>query len=427
MNDDLNFEKITCCRICKNKNLITILDLGNQFLGSRFPKFLEEDPIRVPLILVKCDDIENKNNCGLLQLDRNTSSSELYLHQYGYRSGLNTTMIKHLETMVKEIESFVILKSDDMILDIGSNDSTLLKCYSNGEKVGIDPTGAQFKQYYPDNITLIPDFFNKNVFENKFGDKKVKIITTISMFYDLPDPISFVEDIKSILSEDGLWITEQSYCKTMLENNSFDTICHEHLEYYTMKQFQFIANKVGLKIIKTSLNSCNGGSFRLYLVHENNENYDYHELLKESDDNLDEIADFIDRCEILKNNLYDYLIEQKSLGKSIYLYGASTKGNTLLQYYNLDKNIITAAAERNTEKYGCRTPGTNIPIISEAQMRAETPDFLLVLPWHFKQEFLIRELDYMKNGGRIIFPLPQLEIYYWNGTDIDIVNLKKKL
>lgn len=411
--------KISQCRICRNPNLLSIIDLGNHALSSRFPRSDDPDPIESPLTLIKCDDTTNTCNCGLLQLSHNVSGDELYLQHYGYRSGLNNTMVKHLNNLTQEIETKIKLKEGDIALDIGSNDCTLLKSYSLNDKlkrVGIDPTGRQFSQYYPDSVTLIPTFFSADIYNETFPDEKAKVVTTISMFYDLPDPVAFAGDIKKILAPDGIWVTEQSYCITMLERNSFDTICHEHLEYYTMKQLKYIADKVGLQIIDVSLNECNGGSFRVTLAHTtNNKSLAVNDLLmleeKIALHTLTPLNDFVARCETMKHELVSLLKEKVREGKSIYLYGASTKGNTLLQYYGLDNSIITAAAERNPEKYGRYTPRTKIPIISEKEMREQHPDFLLVLPWHFKEEFLEREKDYMDNGGSIIFPLPTLEIY----------------
>jgi hypothetical protein len=417
--------EITCCRICRNPQLLTIFDLGSHALSSRFPDTNESDPIEAPLVLIKCDDTSDQSHCGLLQLSHNVSADELYLQHYGYRSGLNSTMITHLGGLVSEIETKVPLSENDIVLDIGSNDCTLLKAYSqsNLRRVGIDPTGTQFKQYYPDDVCLLPTFFSAAVFRTKFGDYQAKVVTTVSMFYDLPDPIEFARDIKAILAPDGIWVTEQSYCVTMLERNSFDTMCHEHLEYYTLKQLLYIANNTGLRIIDVSQNECNGGSFRVTLAHGESQTIQSEavQAMIECEDilalhTLKPLNEFIHRCETMKADLMKFVTEQISLGKKIYLYGASTKGNTLLQYYGLDHSIITAAAERNPEKYGRRTPRTHIPIIPEDEMRKSHPDFLLVLPWHFKKEFLEREKNYLANGGSIIFPMPELSIYNSSNT-----------
>ncbi len=415
-------KKVNQCRICHNKDLIDIIDLGEQCIASRFPSMGEPDPIEAPLKLIKCNDESDSSHCGLIQLAHNVDPGILYSDHYGYRSGINSTMPKHLKGLVREIEERIHLENNDIILDVGSNDSTLLKSYSKEAKlrrIGIDPTGLQFKEYYPEDVTLVPTYFSKDAFCEKFNDEKARVVTTISMFYDLPDPIAFTRDIKSILAEDGIWVTEQSYCVTMLEKNSFDTICHEHLEYYTLKQIQFIADAVGMKIVDISLNECNGGSFRITLAHNDSDipiNHAAIQSIKEKEDALslhtcEVLHEFFKRCNSMKEELVRFLTEQKLAGKSIYIYGASTKGNTLLQYYGLDNFVITAAAERNPRKYGHRTPKTNIPIIPEKEMREAPPDFLLVLPWHFKDEFIEREKAYLDYGGALIFPLPTLTIY----------------
>ena len=410
--------EINRCRIC-GSDLIELLNLGVHSLSCRFPFNHEEDPISAPLILVKCNDLNNQNNCGLVQLKHNVSSDELYLHNYGYRSGLNKTMTTHLGDLAKEILEKVELENNDIILDIGSNDCTLLKNYPvNVQRIGIDPTGEQFRSFYPDDIKLVPDFFTYANYSKVF-EKKAKIITSISMFYDLPDPIGFMSDIKRILDDKGVWVCEQSYIVTMLERFSFDTICHEHLEYYAFKQLEFMAQRVGLKIIDVTLNECNGGSFRITFANANSAyqpNMDNINKLKNIElsmklNSLEPYNAFISNIERVKENLVPFLRDIKKFGKSIYLYGASTKGNTLLQYFNIDNTLVTAAAERNTEKFGRRTPRTNIPIISEAEMRQAKPDYLLVLPWHFRDEFIDREQEYLDKGGQLIFPLPKMEIY----------------
>lgn len=413
-----------CCRICGNTDLIEIVNLGVHTLCGRFPAKNEPAPISAPLVLVKCNDIGDKKNkcCGLVQLRDTVNSDELYFHNYGYRSGLNNSMISHLSSLVGEICNRISIQQNDVILDIGSNDCTLLKAYSYDPSVvtfvGIDPIGKQFKQFYPEYISLINEFFTYDNYRMNFGDRHAKIITSIAMFYDLPSPIKFMQDIKKTLHRDGIWITEQSYIVSMMKTHSFDTICHEHLEYYSFKQFEWMANVVGLRIIDVTMNDCNGGSFRLTLTHKDN-SYVANEIninkIREYEEQykLDTVVPyerFNDDCIKFKETTTFMLNTYVENNKKIYLYGASTKGNTLLQYLNVDKKIIVAAADRNTEKFGRRTPRTDIPIISETEMRNAKPDVLLVLPWHFKKEFITRESEYIANGGIMIFPLPQLEI-----------------
>jgi len=248
--DIIKVEEIEKCRICGNQDLVLILDLGVHALSGRFPYENDPDPPKAPLKLVKCNTAENSDACGLLQLKHSVSPEELYLNNYGYRSGINQTMMAHLKGIVQHIEEIVDLHSDDVVLDIGSNDATLLKYYKTGgfQKIGIDPTGEQFLEYYTEDIKLISDFFNSSNYFSACPDKQAKVITSIAMFYDLEAPMKFVEDIKKVLHPDGVWILEQSYMPTMLKMNSFDTICHEHLEYYSFKQIDWVLRKNNMRI-----------------------------------------------------------------------------------------------------------------------------------------------------------------------------------
>jgi hypothetical protein len=406
--------EITYCRICKSKNLVEVVDLGNQTLTGRFPSTIDEEIPSYPLVLVKCMD-----DCGLLQLKYDLNREELYKHFYGYMSGINTTMYTHLENLIKEIEDKIRLEPNDLVIDIGSNDCTTLKFYNNNlNRVGVDPTGLQFQHLYTNGIKLVPEYFDENCFKHFQG--KAKVVTSISMFYDLPDPVDFARNVKNILDTKGIWVMEQSYLPSMLNTNSFDTICHEHLEYYSLKQIEYIARKVDLQIIGLSFNDCNGGSFRVTLTHKDNLDFNFKDLniivetqLNESKIKLDLIDTyhiFFNKCKKLKEELLSFLTKEKSLGKKISLYGASTKGNVLLQFYGLDNILIDCVAERNVHKYGKFTPKTLIPIKSEEEVRNMNPDYMLVLPWHFKSEFIEREKKYIDKGGSLIFPLPTLTI-----------------
>ena len=403
------------CRIC-NSSVSDVLNLGNQCIASVFPKLDEDDPPAVPLVLSKCTNSE----CNLVQLKHTVNSDQMYEKNYGYRSGINNTMKTHLESLVRSIEQDYAPKNSDIVLDIGSNDATLLKFYKNEtlKRVGIDPTGNQFLEYYPDTVTLYPTYFKSGIFEGK-----AKVITSISMFYDLPDPVQFMRDIKETLSEDGgIWVMEQSYMPSMIKLNSYDTICHEHLEYYTLHNIVYMCKIADLEVVNVKFNICNGGSFRVFISHPGCYNPDTDKINKILADekelgfetDLPYIA-FQNKCDETRVSILDFLNAQKELGKKTYIYGASTKGNTLLQYCGIDSTLVEAAAERNPNKYGCRTPATHIPIISEDEMRASNPDFLLVLPWHFKDEFIERESEYLKNGGQLVFPLPEFEVIKDNG------------
>jgi hypothetical protein len=399
--------EVSSCRICGSK-LKDVFDLGVQAVASRFPAKNEADPPSAPLILVKC-----QGGCGLVQLKHTVSSDEMYTHAYGYRSGLNETMRFHLKTIVEDLYTYVNIKEGDVVLDIGSNDGTLLSWHdTQATRVGIDPTGSQFKEYYDNDVILVPDFFSHDTYTKALGERKARCVTTISMFYDLPDPLQFMKDVAQILDHSGVWIMEQSYMPTMLETGSYDTICHEHLEYYCFKQIEWMTKRAGLRVVDVSLNDCNGGSFRVALCHDSAPyptNTDNVKKIIDKDSTAD-ISAFVARSEKHRQDIRAVLQGLKDEGKSVYLYGASTKGNTMLQYCGIGSNFITSAAERNPMKYGCRTPNTGIPIVSEVEVRQAKPDYMLVLPWHFRAGFIEREREYLENGGKLIFPLPEIDI-----------------
>lgn len=407
-------KKVTNCRICGNANLQQVLDLGQQTLTGVFPKSSRSEGVTAgPLRLVKCMGIDV---CGLLQLEHSYDLSEMYGLNYGYRSGLNRSMVEHLHSKVRRIQSLVHLDANDLIIDIGSNDSTTLQAYPEGKfnLVGVDPTGIKFHSYYPKHIKLIPDFFSAKLIREKFPNKQASIITSFSMYYDLEDPLGFMKQISEVLADDGVWVFEQSYMPAMLETNSFDTVCHEHLEFYALKQICWMAERSGLKIIDVEFNDINGGSFSVIAAKENS-NFAVspaveETLIKEKKlgfDNLEPFNVFAQNAKIARENLLEFIKKIKSQGKTIAGLGASTKGNVLLQYCGLTANDLYAIGEVNEEKYGCYAPGSGIPIIREDELLQSSPDYLLVLPWHFK-EFFLSNSKFSKT--RLVFPLPRLEI-----------------
>jgi GDP-mannose 4,6-dehydratase len=330
-------------------------------------------------------------------------------------------MRAHLKAYQEEIMEMVVgAKKGDIILDIGSNDSTMLNYYDPiFRRIGIDPTGKQFAHYYGD-VELIPTYFTRANFLARVGDPDIrcKVITSISMFYDLPDPVQFAQDVHSILEEDGLWSIELSYLPTMIKTNSLDTICHEHLEYYALHQIREIARRARFQLIDVKFNDCNGGSFRIYLAKDTSAAYTPNtELITTilQDEIKMDIAnhrvyrDFMAGCDKQLHYLKDFITGIRASNKTVYIYGASTKGNCILQYANIGERDIPYAVERNSSKIGKMT-STGIPIIGEEEMRHTPPDYLFVLPWHFKKEIVEREAVFLEGGGQIIFALPEFVV-----------------
>ncbi|MBI1823078.1 MAG: class I SAM-dependent methyltransferase [Nitrospirae bacterium] len=408
------------CRVCGMPTLTKVIDLGEQHLQGSFIKLGKETPPnrKIPLVLLRCDPTKNEGACGLLQLQHSVPPKILY-SSYWYRSGTNQTMRDHLKDISYEAAT-LINKKDALVLDIGCNDGTLLKFYPKTyKKYGIDPSDVA--QEIRDDINVIQDTFPSDELNKECEGKHFDIITSIAMFYDLEDPVSFVRNIKSCLSNDGIWIFEMSYMPSMLKMNSYDTICHEHLEYYSLAVIENILKRAEMKMIKVDLNDINGGSIRCYATPIGNFKFKKNEYLltlerlrqEEFDLELDTdkpYKHFQERINVHREALTFQLRKLKSEGKKIHVYGASTKGNTILQWCGINNAIIDFAADRNPDKYGAKTLGTEIPIVSEADSRALNPDYYLVLPWHFKKEFLEREKESLDKGIGMIFPLPAIEI-----------------
>jgi hypothetical protein len=408
------YQKIAACRICGSGDLQPLLDFGIQALSSRFPRSGEADPPRVPLTLVRCAD------CHLVQLLHSVASGEMYTGHYGYRSGTNATMREHLARLTTWVEERSPLKAGDIVIDVGCNDGTLLRSYSTTglRRIGIDPLAGKFRSDYPPDIRLHEGLFSSASLHTLCGGDAAKVVTSVAMFNHVESPIDFVGEVASALAYDGLWVVEHSYLPTMLGTNGFDAICHEHLTYYSLRQMEWLAEATGLRVFDAELNACNGGSFRLALCrkdapHPTREDRVGHLRRLEERMALGARAPydaFRQRIEKTRDDLVEFIAAERAVGKRFYLYGASTKGNTLLQYCKLDSRKIVAAAERNPEKWGCRTPLTGIPILSESECRAAKPDYFVVLPWHFRGEFIAREADFLRTGGKLIFPLPEFEI-----------------
>jgi hypothetical protein len=387
---------------------------------SNFVETTEETP-KAPLELVLCD--ARRGGCGLLQLWHTVEAGFLY-RNYWYRSGVNPSMRLALADITANVERLVRLAPGDIILDIGSNDGTLLRSYTTQglRLVGFEPA-TNLMPYAQDGTTaVINDFFTIERFQKMFGNVGAQVITSIAMFYDLEDPNTFVADVGACLDPEGIWIIQMSYLPSMLTQNAFDNICHEHLEYYSLLSLRVLLERHKLRIIDVTVNDVNGGSFRVAITHDRNTSIapppgaaDRMQRLESREKQLhldDERAyrAFAERVERRKEQVTRFIRAEGAKGKTVYVYGASTKGNTLLQYFQLDHTVIRAASERNPDKWGKRTVGTLIPIISEEQARSERPDYFLVLPWHFLTEFREREKAFFASGGKFIVPLPHFQV-----------------
>lgn len=375
-----------------------------------FPASPDEPVPRGPVRMVRCGE------CGLAQLAHNYDLDVLYGPTYGYRSGLNGSMVRHLRELVADIERTNGLGPGDIVVDIGSNDGTLLNGYATEglRRIGIDPTAEKFRAYYDERAEIRAQRFDRGLAEEIAAAGGARVVTSIAMFYDLPDPVGFAKDVASMLDDRGVWIIEQSYLPSMIEANAYDTICHEHLEYYRLADIVRIAMAADLTIQNVQFNHTNGGSFRVQLSKEWGYRRDqvWDILDKEHDSGFDtfepfkKLADFT-HCH--KDFVRKHIESERLRGKTVLGYGASTKGNVLLQHCGIGPDLLPAIAEVNEDKFGKVTPGTRIPIVSEDEARAMKPDAFLVLPWHFRDGIVERERAFLEAGGQLIFPLPEVE------------------
>lgn len=408
----MRYTQVKRCRICGGRDLVPVLDLGSQALTGVFPKCRSSEITVGPLQLLKC--IGGEQSCGLVQLGHSFSLDEMYGENYGYRSGLNQSMVSHLQDKVSRIRGMIDLADGDLVVDIGSNDGTTLAAYpSTLERVGIDPTAAKFARFYPTGSRLIDDFFSADVADAHGLTGRAKVVTSISMFYDLESPLQFMSDVQRLLAGDGIWILEQSYLPAMLQANAFDTVCHEHLEYYALRQIKWMADRVGLTLIDIEFNDVNGGSFSVAVTKSPTarESPLVQEVLARERglglDGLGPWKEFAGRVSHSRDVLRDFVKQAREGGSIVAALGASTKGNVLLQYCRLGPADIECVGEVNSDKFGAYTPGTWIPILPESELLARKPDYLIVLPWHFKQHFVASPAF---AGSVLVFPLPFLEI-----------------
>jgi len=417
------YRKIQSCRLCGNHNLTPIVDLGNMALTGVFPRHYEKVE-KGPLRLVRCNNSKSGKHCGLLQLQHNYNLETLYGDNYGYRSGLNSSMVRHLASIVTHINKYTRLSTGDLVIDIGSNDSTLLQQYKKPklQLLGVDPTVKKFQKYYPSHIEAIANFFNAAIIK-KHTIKKAKIVTSIAMLYDLEEPVKFAQDIYDTLADDGIWVFEQNYMPMMIKNCAYDTICHEHLEYYALSQIIWMLKQCGMKIIDVKINDTNGGS--LFVIAAKNKS-----LKKEATKKIDAILhgesqmrlnqmsiyrSFAANMQKHKKSMRTFLQRAKRDGKVVYGLGASTRGNVLLQHCGITPADIPFIAEVNEYKFGRYTPGSGIPIISQQEARTHKPDYFFVLPWHFRKSICTRERAYLNGGGHLVFPLPKLNVLQSTG------------
>jgi NDP-4-keto-2,6-dideoxyhexose 3-C-methyltransferase len=405
------------CKNCKQKRLKKIISIGKQPISSVFLSKINRNLKKYPLNLYECQ------NCKLIQFYKLAPLSDMYGTTYGYRTSLSKMMISHIKTKYNKILKMKIIKDESNILDIGSNDGTFLNFFSNIKKkinyFGIDPSAKKFSKYYKKDINLIVDFFSFSKVRNFLNKKKIKkknfsLISSFAMFYDIEDPNLFCKNICNLLEPNGIWILEISYFPLLLANLTYDQICHEHVTYYTLSSFHNIIKNNGLKIIDLSLNEINGGSIEIICSKKNsrlkvNKKKIFEILNNESKINEKTYDQFNQRVYNVKKNV-TFFLNEFAKTKKIIGYGASTKGNIVLNHCGINSKQLKYICDDNSEKHGKYTPGSNIKIISKEKMRKLKPDYLFVLIWPLRSEVIKQEKKYIKNGGKLVFHLPMFHV-----------------
>ena len=391
-------KKVTECRVCANTNLDVVFDMGDLKINA-FVAEPNTDVGTAPLTLVHCD------NCDLIQLDHTVREEDLYTN-YWYLSRLNKKIVDNLKSIVNDVVELVQPEKDDIFVDIGANDGTLLSfCPDYLTTVGVDPAQNIHSELEQNCDIMIGDFYTKENYQNAVGDRKARIVTSVAMFYDLDDPNSFVKGIKDTLADNGLWLCQLMTAKPMLDTNDIGNVIHEHIEYYTYKSLVYLMEKHDLEIFRVRENDINGGSYQLFIRHKDQGSIDYAE-----DIDLNRISEWEKNMEKNRDETVAFLKQEVADGKTVYIMGASTKGNTIMQYYGLDSDLISGAAEIHPDKIGKYLVGSSIPIVHEDEAK-EKADYFLVFPFHFRELFVNRILaDWIADGGKLIFCTPKFEV-----------------
>jgi NDP-4-keto-2,6-dideoxyhexose 3-C-methyltransferase len=409
----------TKCRICGNPDLKFILSLGHQPLSGVFPRPEAPDPNVSPLELIRCNKESKPDACGLVQLRHQAELSEMYGTTYGYFSSISPTMVSHLERKVAHLKEFVKPIKGDVVLDIGCNDGTLLNAYSSESglvRIGTDPSSKKFASNFQPDIQVVYDFFSEKAVRLMIGERKCRIITSIAMFYDLDDPIAFMHQIRALLEKNGVWALELSYLPLLCTQLTYDQICHEHVTYFSLSHIDWMMKKTGMQILDVSFNDINGGSFYIYAGCDDGPHQPNTAKIKQildAEKPLDTEVPYKhlrNRVLAHREEIRNFFDLTRAAGKRVYGYGASTKGNIVLNYSGVTKNDLIAIGDRNPEKDGLTTPGTRIPIISHTKLRKEPVDYLFVQIWFLRKEVIQDEIEFILRGGKIVFSLPRLHV-----------------
>ena len=411
---ELTTSERATCRVCHSDQLTPLYSLGNQYVNNFINPEDLATCIKAPLEMILCE------HCTLLQLKHTAPQELLYAGFYWYKSGVTDTMKRALREISEKAETWFGLEAGDVVLDIGSNDGTLLRTYEVPGliTVGVEPASNLIEEGRVGLTHCIHDFWNYESYHKEVGTQ-AKVITALGMFYDMEDPNQFISDAAKALTEDGVFIAQLMCLKNMMDTNDVGNICHEHLEFYSFHSLEYLFEHNGLEVFDVEINNVNGASYRLFARKKGAdvtpaEGADERiARVRQDEEGLDDKKvhlEFFERLETNKRKCVAFIKREVAKGKKVWVYGASTKGNVILQYYGLDHTLIEAAAERSPAKWGKYTVGSMIPCVSEEEARKAQPDYFLVLPYAFFDEFYEREHEWREKGGKFIVPLPEFKV-----------------
>lgn len=405
------------CRFCNTKLYIEFIDLINSPPSNSFlsKEQLNEPEKFYPLKLLLCD------KCLLVQVDEYKKSSEIFNENYLYYSSFSKIWLDHAKNYVEFVSKRFELNKDSYVIEIGSNDGYLLQYFQELKVpcLGIEPSSKTAKVAIEKGIKVIDDYFSVSL-AKKLVEQNVKadLIVGNNVLAHVPNINDFVQGLKILLKEKGVITMEFPHIMQLIENNQFDTIYHEHFSYFSFFTVNKIFEHHGLEIFDVEELQTHGGSLRIYAQHKEDKSKRISDNVKslntiESSKNMNSIKyyeNFQEKVDKLKNNFLQFLINQKLKGKNIIAYGAAAKGNTLLNYCGVKRDLISFVVDISPHKQGLFLPASHIPIVDESAITKVKPDFIVILPWNIKNE-IMNQLSYTKEWGcKFVIPIPEVVI-----------------
>jgi SAM-dependent methyltransferase len=414
---DLAIETAPKCQFCQHPLTHTLVDLGMSPLCESFVSAdrLNQMEAFYPLHVRVC------NNCLLAQLEAYVSPEHIFT-EYAYFSSFADTWLEHCQAYTKLMVERFGLNEQSQVIELASNDGYLLQYFveRNIPALGVEPAANIAKVAIAKGIPTINEFFGRDCARKLVSQgKQADLIAANNVLAHVPDLNDFVAGIKILLKPQGVATGEIQHLMRLMESNQFDTIYHEHFCYHTFTTLERIFAAHGMTLFDVEELSTHGGSLRIYACHQDDSTKPIGARvvdLKEREraagfTSIDRYTNFEEQVRETKRKLLDFLIQAKRDGKTVVGYGAPGKGNTLLNYCGIRTDFLDYTVDRNPYKHGMFLPGTHIPIYPPTKIQETKPDYVLILPWNFKDEIMTQMSGISEWGGRFVVPVPELTIY----------------